>query len=92
MPEQTYKYRDEEFVITKPDGCAMKVTKGRYTAVISIHSATNLFREDLDGWGSNHTSLQAALDSACRRILDKLARPPKDELCSEIAKFYESLE
>ena len=92
MSKQTYKYRGEEFLITKPDGCAMKVTKGRYTAVISIHAATNLFREDLDGWGSEHTSLQAALDSACRRILDKSARPSKEELCSEMGKFYESLE
>ena len=39
MPKQIYKYRGEEFVITKPNGCAMKVTKGRYTAVISIHAA-----------------------------------------------------
>ena len=92
MPKQIYKYRGEEFVITKPNGCAMKVTKGRYTAVISIHAATNLFRESLDGWGNDHPSLQGALDGACRRILDKLVRPPKEELCSEIERFYESLE
>ena len=92
MSKQTYKYQGEEFVITKSDGCAMKITKGRYTAVISIHAATNLFREDLDGWGSNHASLQGALDGACRRILDKLARPPKEELCSEMERFYKSLE
>ena len=92
MPKQTYKYGDEEFVITKPDGCAMQVTKGRYTAVISVHPATNLFRESLDGWGNDHASLHAALDSACRRMLDKSARPSKEELCSEMGKFYESLE
>lgn len=92
MPEQIYKYAGEEFVVTKPDGCAMKVTKGQYTAIISIHAATNLFREDLDGWGNDHASLQGALDRACRRILDKLARPPKEELCSEMEKFYESLD
>lgn len=92
MSSQTYKYRGEDFVITKPDSCAMEITKGPYTAVISIHTATNLFRESLDGWGSDHASLQAALDRACQRILDKSVRPSKDELCSEMGKFYEALE
>ena len=28
MSKQTYKYQGEEFVITKPDGCAMKSHQG----------------------------------------------------------------
>ena len=91
MPTQIYKYKGEEFVVTKPEACAMKVTKDKYTADISIHSATNQFRESLDGWGSDHPSLQLALDAACRRIMDKSVRPTKEQLCSEIDQFYESL-
>ena len=91
MSELTYKYQGEEFIITKPDTCTMKVTKGQYTAVISIHTATNRFRESLDGWGTDQDTLQGALDNACRRILKKLARPSAKELCSELDKFYEKL-
>ena len=86
-----YKYKDEEFVVTKPEACVMNVTKGDYTAVISIHTQTNKFREDLDGWGQDHPSLQAAIDAACQRILDKSAQPSPEQLCSEMDKFHESL-
>ena len=47
MITQEYKYEGEEFVITKPEACAMNVSRGEYTATISIHSATNQFRESL---------------------------------------------
>ena len=86
-----YKYKDEEFVVTKPEACVMNVTKGDYTAVISIHTTTNKFREALDGWGQDHPSLRAAIDAACRRILDKSAQPSPEQLCSEMDKFHESL-
>ena len=69
----------------------MKVSRGEYTAIVSIHSATNQFRESLDGWGSDHPSLQLALDAGCRRILEKSARPTKEQLCSEMDEFYSSL-
>ena len=91
MITQEYKYEGEEFVITKPEACAMNVSRGEYTATISIHSATNQFRESLDGWGSDHSSLQLALDAACRRILQKSAKPTKEQLCSEMDEFYSSL-
>ena len=87
-----YKYKGEEFVVTKPEACVIKVTKGEYTAVISIHTQTNKFREELDGWGLDHSSLPEALDAACRRILDKSAQPTPEQLCSEMDKFHESLD
>ena len=91
MTTQKYKYQGEEFVITKPEACAIKVSRGEYIATVSIHSATNQFRESLDGWGSDHPSLQRALDAACRRVLEKSARPTKEQLCSEMDEFYSSL-
>ena len=92
MTTQIYKYQGEEFVVTKPEACSMEVSRDNYKAVISIHTATNQFRESLDGWGIDHPSLQRALDAACRRILDKAARPSKEQLCSEMDAFYESLD
>lgn len=92
MTTQKYTYKEKEFVVTKPETCAMEVSRDDYKAVISIHSATNNFRESLDGWGSDHATLKRALDSACQRILDKAASPPKEELCSEMDEFYKSLD
>ena len=92
MTTQKYKYQGEEFIITKPETCAMEVSRGDYKAVINIHTATNQFRESLDGWGNDHSTLQQALDAACKRILEKAARPMKEELCSEMDAFYESLD
>ena len=91
MTTQKYKYQGEEFTIAKPDACMMKVSRGEFTAIISIHSATNQFRESLDGWGSDHPSLQRALEAACRRILEKSARPSQEQLCSEMNEFYAAL-
>lgn len=91
MSSQVYKYRGEEFLLTKPEACAMQVSKGQYTAHITIHTATNQYREQLDGWGLDHDSLQAALDSACRRILDKSSRPDTEQLCKGMTDFFESL-
>ena len=36
MITQEYKYEGEEFVITKPEACAVNVSRGEYTATISI--------------------------------------------------------
>ena len=47
MTTQTYKYQGEEFAITKPEACGMKISRGEYTAIILIHPATNRFRESL---------------------------------------------
>ena len=80
MTTQKYKHHGEEFAITKRGACSMKVSRGEHTAVVSIHSATNRFRESLDGWGSDHSSLQKALDATRRRILEKSARPSKEQL------------
>ena len=91
MTTQKYEYQGEGFRISKPDACAMKVSRGEFTAIVSIHSATNQFKESLDGWGSDHPSFQRALDAACRRILEKSARPSKEQLCSEMDEFYTSL-
>ena len=88
---QEYVYQGEKFGVSKPDNCKMKVSGKGLTAVISIHTATNMYRESLDGWGSDHKSLRAALDSACRRILDKAARPSDKDLCAGMDEFYGSL-
>lgn len=86
-----YEYENETFTVSKPEDCMMEVSGKGLTAKISIHTATNMYRESLDGWGSDHKTLNAAVDSACQRILIKSARPPTKDLCVGMDEFYGSL-
>lgn len=89
--EKEHVYQGEKFVVTKPDACKMDVSGKGLTATITIHTATNQYRESLDGWGSDHSTLHDALNSACRRILNKAGRPSAKELCTGMDEFYGSL-
>ncbi len=61
------------------------------TAYITVHEATGMYREALDGWGSDHNTLNEALDGACRRILNKSKKPSKDTLLKGLQDFYKTL-
>ena len=59
---KAYKYKGEEFVVTKPEACVMG--NQEYTALVR-YIQTNQFRGALDGSGSDHNTLPAELDAAC---------------------------
>lgn len=86
-----YEYKGETFIVTKLDACEMEVTGKGLTAKIYIHTATNRYRGELNGWGSGHNSLKGALDAACQRILDNASRPSPKELCEGMEDFYKHL-
>lgn len=87
-----YEYDGEKFELLKPKDGRMAVKGKELTAYVTAHKATGMYREDLEGWGSNHNTLKQAVDGACRRILNRSKKPSSDELIKEIDKFYESLE
>ena len=87
-----YIYSGEKFAVSKPDDCSMTVSAKGQTAKIAIHEATNMYRESLDGWGTDQKTLKGALDAACQRILVKAGRPSQKELCAGMDEFYASLE
>ena len=86
-----YEYNGETFEVSEPKNCRMTVAGKGLTAVISIHEATSMYREDLNGWGLDHSTLQGALDGACKRILNKAGKPSKDDLCKGMDEFFENL-
>ena len=45
-----HEYQGEKFTVSKPENCVMKVSANGLTAKVSIHEATNQYRESLDGW------------------------------------------
>ena len=61
------------------------------TAYITVHEATGMYREALDGWGSDQNTLNGALNEARRRILNKSKKPSKDTLLKGLHDFYETL-
>ena len=89
--DRLYEYGGEKFEVLKPQDGKMEVKGKGLTAYITIHKATGMYREALDGWGEDHNTLKGAMDRACRRILDRSKKPSNDELLKELDKFYESL-
>ena len=88
---KTYEYEGEKFEVSEPKDFRIEVTGQGMTAEISIHEATCMYRETLGGWGTDQTTLEDALNAACRRILEKSKKPSKDELRKGLGDFYDNL-
>ena len=89
---KTYEYEGEKFTVSEPRDSRIEVTGKGMTAQITIHEATRMYRESLDGWGTDQTTLEGALKAACRRILERSKKPSNDELRKGLEDFYDSLE
>lgn len=86
-----YEFGGETFEVSEPKDCQMTVTGKGLTAIISIHEETGMYRESLNGWGTDQKSLKAAMDGACGRILKMAGRPSKEELCKGMNEFFNEL-
>ena len=86
-----YEYEGEKFEIFEPQDRRIAVKGKGLTAYITVHEATRMYRESLDGWGADHNTPNRALDRACRRILDKSKKPSKDTLLKGLQDFYKTL-
>ena len=86
-----YEYEGEKFEVFEPQDRRIAVKGKESTAYITVHEATGMYRENLDGWGSDHNTLNEALDGACRRILNKSKKPSKDTLLKGLQDFYKTL-
>ena len=81
---KSYEYEGEKFEVFEPQDRRIAVKGKESTVYITVHEATGMCRENLDGWGSDHNTLNEALDGACRRILNKSKKPSKDILLKAI--------
>ncbi len=86
-----YEYEGEKFEVSEPQDGRIAVKGKELTTYITVHEATGMYREALDGWGSDQNTLDGALNGACRRILDKSKKPSKDTLLKGLHDFYETL-
>ena len=90
-PYKLHKYEGEEFQVYEPKDDRIAVMGLGFTGYITIHSSTGMYRESLDGWGTDRASLEQALDAVCARILDRAKQPSKEELRNGLFEFYENL-
>lgn len=88
---KVFEYEGEKFNVFEPESERMAVEGMGLTAYISIHKATGMYRESLDGWGTERSSLKDALDGACGRIIDRVKQPGEEELRKGLDEFFEGL-
>ena len=86
-----YEYEGDKFEVFEPQDRRIAVKGKGLTAYLTVHEATGMYREDLDGWGSDHNTLNEALDRACRQILNKSKKPSTDTLLKGLQDFYKTL-
>lgn len=86
-----YEYEGEKFEVHEPQEGRIAVSGNGLTAYITVHDATGMYREALDGWGTDQSTLKGALDAACRRILNRSKTPSREVLVKGLDEFYESL-
>ena len=86
-----YKYADAAFRVFKPSDGTMVVEGMGYKGSVYVHNATGEFRGEALGWGSGYDSPKAALDNACRRIIERAAKPSDKVQREQIDKLYEDL-
>ncbi|MDE0453545.1 MAG: hypothetical protein OXI90_17470 [Gammaproteobacteria bacterium] len=92
LPCKLYKYDGETFKLTfDPDAYRIAVEGKGLTAFVYIHESTRKFRESLEGWGTDQSSLDAALEGACRRIVNLAKEPRVEELQKRMREYFDDL-
>ena len=87
-----FKFAGEEFEVSEPKDCQIKVVGKGLTGEITIHETTGMYRESLIGWGTDQKTLDDALKRVCRRILDRAAKDSTEVLCKGMDQFYKTLD
>ena len=91
LNHKVYEYEGEKFQVFEPKDRRIAVKGKGLTAYITVNEATAMYREEVDGWGQDHKTLNEALDRACRRILNKSKKPSTDTLLKGLQDFYKTL-
>ena len=67
-----FKFNGEDFEVSEPKNYRIKVVGKGLTGDIKIHEATGTYRESVMGWGSEHQTLDSALNRVCRQRITRL--------------------
>jgi hypothetical protein len=84
MDNRTIKVDGEEFVITEGSAKGeLDVTNGKVT----WHKATQRYRGEFNGWGSDADRVERAVEIAARRIIQTRKGISQSEAYEEMDKF-----
>ena len=69
--ERKVKIEGEEFIVQRGQGeCVLTVTNGEDEGQVTWHEATQRYRGSFKGWGSDTDSVENAVATAARRIIE----------------------
>ena len=88
MDNRTIKVDSEEFVVT--EGSAKReldVTNGNDTGKVTWHKATQQYRGEFNGWGSDASTVESAVEIAARQIIRTRKGVSQSEAFEEMDKF-----
>ena len=69
--ERKVKIEGEEFIVQRGQGeCVLTVTNGEDEGQVTWHKATQRYRGSFKGWGSDTDSVENAVATAARRIIE----------------------
>ena len=88
MDKRIAKVDGEEFVVTKGSKeCELDVTNGNDTGKVTWHEATQQYRGEFLGWGSDTKSVETAVEVAARRIIKTRTGISQPEACEGMDKY-----
>lgn len=89
--DKVYEYKGEKFTIQEAKQCSMLVKDGKNVVTISVASGNYNVRRP-DGWGYWEKDLTAAVNAACRLLVESRVNPNSNEdRCAEIHNFVKAL-
>ena len=89
MPE-IRKINGEDFTIERDpnDSCVVLVINGSDTARACYHETTRRFRGEFDGWGSDASSLDDAINTAAQFLLRARRGISREDACKAIDNLF----
>ena len=88
MDKRTVKVDGEEFVVTSGSReCELDVTNGNDTGRVRWHKATQKYRGEFNGWGSDADAVENAVIIAARQILSARKGISQQEACEGMDNF-----
>lgn len=88
-----FEHKNHTFIVHEPKNCNILVQSEKLPdGNISVHEATGMFRESVNGWGTDCDSLDSALSRVCNRMIARAKQKNRDTMCKEMDDFYVKLE
>ena len=89
-------YGEHEFTVTRPDDCSIKITKDKYSVIISPNNSSGGYiiasSDEKGPYKQENCSVCMAVGFACKMILNRSNYDREyKKRCSELEDFYKNL-